>query len=216
MRLVLYFLTEERRLNHLGYLPEVSNYMAKFIKLNEIKNVKFRESYWPIAVGLRPLIAPGLYQYSYVITGEPYKELRELREKYHKGEDTFGNIGYYLYLDGQGVPKVPFALILVDWSHFSDKKLIYGGTHKKYNSNYEFELSIYDIGEFFVCNMDGYGFFWPKGYSGDEIKFILSENRIEYMLPVADIFYENGLTSLAELLNYYKMKIAFKILGEKI
>jgi hypothetical protein len=190
--------------------------MAKFIRLDEIKNIEFGEGCWPITVGLKPLITPGLYQYSYIITGEPYKELQELRSKYHKGEDTFGNIGYYLYLDGQEIPKVPFAFVLMDWTHFSGEELIYSGTHKKYNSYYTFELSIYNIGEFFVCNMDWYGFFWPKGYAGDEIKFILSENRIEYMLPIADIFAEYGLQSLAELLNYYKMKIAFKILGEKI
>jgi hypothetical protein len=214
MRKALYFLTEERRLNHFGYLPEVKNYVSKFIELD---NCEFHEAYWPITIGLRPLISPGLYQYTYVITQKHINEkLKELLDKYHKGEDTLGNIGYYLYLDGQEIPKVPFSFILMDWSHFSGEELIYCGTHKKYNSPYTFELSIYNIGEFFVCNMDEYGFFWPKGYAGDEIKFILSENRLEYMLPVADIFAEYGLQSLAELLNYYKAKIALKILGEKI
>jgi hypothetical protein len=209
MRKIIFFVTEERR----PYFQEVKNYASKFIPID---NYDFHEAYWHVTVGLRPLITPGFLQYSYMITGNPPKKLRDLFDKYNAGESTFGNIGYYYYLEGQEIPETPFAFILKDWSHFTNEKLIYHGTHKRFLSPYSFKLSIYDIGKFYVCLMNEFGFFFPKGYSGDETKFILSEERLDLMLPIADVFYEYGLTGLAELLNYFNMKIAVKILGEKI
>jgi hypothetical protein len=220
MRAVLSFITDEER-HKFGYLQDVKNYMAKFISFDEIKDYDFLASYWSVGLsqGLELMVITDFYEYSYAIICEPDEKLRELRRKYHRGGDKFGNIGYYYFLDGQEIPKVPFSVDPVNWMDFwskdCGKELIYIGTHNKYDRVW-FNLLIYDLGEFLVFKANGHVLFYPKGYFGDEIKFVLDSTLLEYLLPITDVLYEHGLQSLAELLNYYKMRVSLKILCDKI